>query len=49
MTSTSILQHQKLQINAVRNLIEKTRIEEAALNESVSKEIKVIKIQQVKC
>jgi hypothetical protein len=46
MTSTSILQHQKLQINAVRDLIEKTRIEEAALNESVSKEIKVIKIQQ---
>ena len=46
MTSTSILQHQKSQINAVRNLIEKTRIEEAALNEQVSKEIKVIKFKR---
>ena len=46
MTSTSILQHQKAQINAVRNLIEKTRIEEAALNEQVSKEIKVIKFKR---
>ena len=46
MTSTSILQHQKSQINAVRNLIEKTRIEEAALNEQVSKEIKVSKLKR---